>query len=86
MNVNTVFTGQSTRNALTIPTVAISSRRGQTGVYIPGENNEPQFKQIKVGGTVKDRIQVIEGLKSGDRVFVDVPPGFKNQMMGVNGT
>jgi HlyD family secretion protein len=85
MNVNTVFTGQSTRNALTIPTVAISSRRGQTGVYIPGENNEPKFKEIKVGGTVKDKIQVIEGLKSGDRVFVDVPPGFKNQMMGVNG-
>jgi HlyD family secretion protein len=82
MNVNTVFSGQRTRNALTVPTVAISSKRGQTGVYITDENNEPKFKQIKVGGTVRDKIQVIEGLKSGERVFIDIPPGFKEKMMG----
>ena len=84
MNVNTVFSGQRTNNALTVPTVAISSKRGQTGVYIPGENNEPKFKALKVSSTVKDRIQVIEGLKSGDRVFIDIPPGFKDKMMGDN--
>jgi HlyD family secretion protein len=81
MNVNAIFTGQRTSNALTVPTVAISSKRGQTGVYVTGENNEPKFKTIKVGGTVKDKIQVIEGLKSGDRVFIDIPPGFKDKMM-----
>jgi HlyD family secretion protein len=81
MNVNAVFTGKRTSNALTVPTVAISSKRGQTGVYVPGENNEPKFQIIKVGGTVKDKIQVIEGLKAGDRVFVDIPSGFKEKMM-----
>ncbi len=80
MNVNTVFAGDRTTNALTIPTVAISSKRGQTGVYVTDENSEPKFKTIKVGPTIKDKIQVLEGLKSGDRVFIDVPKGFKDKM------
>ena len=82
MNVNTVFSGKRTSNALTVPTTAIGSKKGKTGVYIPGENNEPKFKEIKVGGSVKDKIQVLEGLQPGDRVFIDIPPGFKEKMMG----
>ena len=82
MNVNTVFSGKKTSNALTVPTTAIGSKKGKTGVYIPDENNEPKFKEIKVGSSIKDKIQVLEGLKSGDRVFIDIPPGFKEKMMG----
>jgi HlyD family secretion protein len=85
MNVNTIFSGQRTSNALTVPTTAIGSRKGKTGVYIPGENNEPKFKEIKVGTTVRDKIQVLEGLAAGDRVFIDIPPGFKEKMMGDGG-
>ncbi len=81
MNVNTVFSGERTSNALTIPTVAISTKRGQTGVYVPNENSEPKFQNITVGATVKDKIQVLKGLKSGDRVFIDIPKGFKDKMM-----
>ena len=81
MNVNTIFTGNRTTNALTVPTVAVSSKRGQTGVYVPDKENEPIFQVIKVGSTVKDKIQVLEGLKSGDRVFTDIPKGFKEKMM-----
>jgi HlyD family secretion protein len=82
MNVNTIFSGKRTNNALTVPTVSISSKRGQTGVYVPGANNEPIFKVIKVGASVRDKVQVLEGLKSGDRVFIDIPAGFKEKMMG----
>jgi HlyD family secretion protein len=82
MNVNTIFSGKRTSNALTVPTTAIGSKKGKTGVYIPGENNEPKFKEIKVGGSVRDKIQVLEGLQAGDRVFIDIPPGFKEKMMG----
>jgi HlyD family secretion protein len=81
MNVNTIFTGNRTTNALTVPTVAVSSKRGQTGVYVPDKENEPIFQVIKVGSTVKDKIQVLGGLKSGDRVFTDIPKGFKEKMM-----
>ncbi len=82
MNVNTIFSGKRTNNALTVPTVSVSSNKGQTGVYVPGDNNEPMFRPIKVGASVRDKVQVLEGLKSGDRVFIDVPPGFKDKMMG----
>ncbi len=81
MNVNGIFTGARTANVLKVPTVAISSKGGQTGIYIPGENNEPKFKAIKVGATDKDKIQVLEGLKAGDKVFIDIPKGFKDKMM-----
>jgi HlyD family secretion protein len=82
MNVNAIFSGKRTNNALTIPTVSISAKRGQTGVYVPGTNNEPIFKVIKVGASVRDKVQVLEGLKAGDRVFIDIPAGFKEKMMG----
>ncbi len=85
MNVNAIFTGNRTNNALTIPTVAVSSRKGQTGVYVPDNKNEPKFQVIKVGGTVRDKIQVLEGLKAGDRVFIDIPKGFKEQMTNEGG-
>jgi HlyD family secretion protein len=80
MNVNTVFSGDRTANALTIPSVAIISKRGQDGVYVPNENGEPKFQAIKVGATIKDKIQVLEGLKSGDKVFKELPKGFKDKM------
>lgn len=81
MNVNAVFTGQRTNNALTIPTVAVSSQKGQTGVFVTDANNEPKFQPIEVGNTVRDKIQVLKGLKAGDRVFIDIPKGFKDKMM-----
>ncbi len=81
MNVNATFSGARTNNALTIPTVAISAKKGQTGVYVTDSNNEPTFQVIEVGSTVKDKIQVTKGLKAGDRVFIDVPKGFKEKMM-----
>jgi HlyD family secretion protein len=86
MNVNSIFTGNRTNNALTIPTVAVSSRKGQTGVYVPDTKSEPKFQVIKVGGTVRDKIQVLEGLKPGDRVFIDIPKGFKEKMKNDGGT
>lgn len=82
MNVNTIFSGKRTSNALTVPNIAISTRKGKKGVYIPDENNEPKFKEVKVGSTLRDRIQILENLKAGDRVFIDVPPGFKAKMLG----
>jgi HlyD family secretion protein len=81
MNVNVNFAGGQINNALTIPTVAIASKKGQSGVYITDSNNEPTFKPIKIGSAIRDRTQVLEGLQSSDRVFIDIPKGFKDKMM-----
>jgi HlyD family secretion protein len=84
MNVNSMFRGDRIANALSIPTVAIATKRGQTGVFVADEKGEPRFLPIKTGNSVRDKTQVLEGVKSGDRVFIDIPKGFKDKMMKEN--
>ncbi|MEB3163739.1 MAG: efflux RND transporter periplasmic adaptor subunit [Prochlorothrix sp.] len=75
MNVDVSFVGEQTRNALAVPTVAIVSQGGESGVLVPNDRQEPVFRAIAVGSTVGDLTQVLEGLAVGDRVFTELPPG-----------
>ena len=67
-----VLVGRRT-DALLIPTPAIVSERGGTGVMRPGDNGEPTFQPVQVGATIGARTEVLRGLKPGDRVFVSLP-------------
>lgn len=74
MNVNNVtFIGQSIQNALLIPQETIVTQQGQTGVMIPDANNQAVFRPVTVGVTIDNKIQILQGLKVGDRVFNDLP-------------
>jgi HlyD family secretion protein len=75
MNIDAVFVGKQIANALTIPTVAITSDRGEIGVMVLGDRRKAQFKPIRVGFSQDGQTQIIEGLTSSDRVFIDFPPG-----------
>lgn len=77
LNVDLTFIGDRVNNALVLPTVAIVTEKGQTGVLVPDENNKPQFRQVTVGAQIKDQIQVLEGVKSGDRIFLNPPKDYK---------
>ncbi|BAY64133.1 secretion protein HlyD [Calothrix brevissima NIES-22] len=77
LNVDLTFIGDRVNNALVLPTVAIVTEKGQTGVLVPDENNKPQFRQVTVGAQIKDQIQVLEGVKNGDRIFVNPPKDYK---------
>jgi HlyD family secretion protein len=79
MNVDVTFLGQQLKDILTVPTVAIVTKKGETGVMIPGENNKPVFKPITIGQSQDDKTQVLQGLKPGDNVFTDLPEDFKKQ-------
>jgi HlyD family secretion protein len=79
MNVDVTFLGQQLKDILTVPTVAIVTKKGETGVMIPGENNKPVFKPITIGQSQNDKTQVLQGLKPGDNVFTDLPEDFKKQ-------
>ncbi|MGL5880112.1 MAG: efflux RND transporter periplasmic adaptor subunit, partial [Xenococcaceae cyanobacterium] len=79
MNVDVTFLGQQLKDILTVPTVAIVTKKGETGVMIPGENNKPVFKPITIGQSQDDKTQVLQGLKPGDKVFTDLPEDFKKQ-------
>ncbi|MDS3862360.1 efflux RND transporter periplasmic adaptor subunit [Thermosynechococcaceae cyanobacterium BACA0444] len=73
MNVDLVFIGQSLPNALLIPTVAIATEKGKTGVYVPGPDQKPVFRPITTGSSIEDQTQVLEGLQAEDVIFVDFP-------------
>lgn len=81
MNVDLRFQGQRLNDALVVPTVAIVSEKGQTGVLVPGGERQPQFRPVTIGVSVGDQTQVIQGLNPGQPVFVYLPkpPGQNNQ-------
>ncbi len=77
MNVNNLFVGKQVANSLMVPTVAIVRNKGKDGVLVPGKDSQPEFKEIGLGFSVKDKTQVTSGIQAGDRVFIDTPKGFK---------
>lgn len=76
MNVNLTFLGSQIHKALVVPTVAIVTRNGQTGVLVPDAKNQATFKSVTIGPTFGSQIQILKGIDSAERVFVDLP---KNQ-------
>jgi len=75
MNVNLAFLGERIAGATTVPTVAIVTRRGETGVLVPDEDGRPRFQLVRIGQSVGDRTQILDGIQPGARVFVDLPGG-----------
>jgi HlyD family secretion protein len=75
MNVDLTFLGKRMNQALMVPTVAIVTNKGQTGVLVPGRNNQPRFQTVTIGPTIGNQTQVLEGLKDGEPVFVELPEG-----------
>jgi HlyD family secretion protein len=73
MNVNVTFLGKELPNALLVPTVAIVTEGGKTGVLTPDEKNQPKFHPVKIGSSIEDQTQILEGIKEGDRVFIELP-------------
>jgi HlyD family secretion protein len=75
MNVSLDFIGEQLSDALVVPTVAVITQAGQTGVLVPDEDDRISFQPVTLGSQVGEEIQIIEGVEAGDRVFVDLPPG-----------
>ena len=77
MNVNLTFLGNKLKQALVVPTVAIVTKKGETGVLVPNQDNKPEFRSVTIGPTVGTQTQVLDGVETGDRIFVDLPKGQK---------
>ena len=70
MFVKTAFpVGEAQR--LTIPVQALVVRSEVHGVYIVNDNNKVVFRQIRTGDTYGDRVEVLAGLSSGEKVALD---------------
>lgn len=75
MNVTVAFIGEQLEEALVVPAVAIITQEGRTGVLVPDERGEIEFRSVTLGSQVGDQIQILDGLEPGERIFTDLPPG-----------
>ena len=73
MNTDLRFIGQRIDSALVVPTVAIVTQEGKTGLLIADEKGKPKFQPVTIGSTVDNQTQILSGAKVGDRVFVKLP-------------
>jgi HlyD family secretion protein len=73
MNVDVAFLGQQISDALVVPTVAIVTKEGETGVMVADENEQPQFQPVTIGQVLDEKTEILSGLTSGERVFIDLP-------------
>jgi len=71
-------TGQVKADTL-VPTVAIVTEAGRPGVLLVGKNNQPTFQPVELGISSGKNTQILSGLKSDTRVFIDLPPWAKKR-------
>ena len=69
-------TGETDINTL-VPTVAIVTQNGEPGVLVVGKRNQPEYKKVQLGTSSGSKTAIIEGIKPGDQIFIDLPPWAK---------
>jgi HlyD family secretion protein len=62
-----------------VPTVAIVTEEGKPGVLLVGKDRQPRFQPVELGASSGRDTQVLSGLESGTRVFIDLPPWAKKR-------
>ena len=82
MNVDAVFRAEPITEQLMVPTVAITTRDNHMGVLVADEQGKARFQPVTVGVTQDGQTQILEGLKSGERVFIDFPGGQTPETFG----
>ena len=56
---------------LSVPVLAIVRRAEMTGLYVLDPNGRPVLRQVRVGRTEGDRVEILSGLSAGERVVTD---------------
>lgn len=69
-------TGRSAPKTL-VPTVAIVTEAGEPGLLLIGKDQEPTFTPVELGSSGGDQTAILNGVESGTRVFIDLPPWAK---------
>ena len=56
---------------LTVPLKAIVHRAEMIGLYVLDPNGKPVLRQVRLGRTVEDRVEILSGLSVGEQVVSD---------------
>ena len=65
------FFSTGTRSALLVPRSSVVEMAGITGVYVVGADNRAIFQMVQLGEVRDGTVEVLTGLKAGDRVVAD---------------
>ncbi len=62
-----------------VPTVSIVTEKGKKGILKLDKNNSPKFEEVEFGISSGSKTSVINGLRPGEKIFIDIPPWSKKQ-------
>ena len=79
LNLDLSLLGKQVENALIVPTVAIVTEKGNTGVLVPDADNQPLFRSVTIGSQIEDQTHILSGLKGNDRIFINPPKNYKRK-------
>ena len=65
---------------LMVPETAIVHEGQLTGVFVVGDQNMARFRLVRTGKILGDRVEIISGLKEGQRYVSKVPAKLKDGM------
>jgi hypothetical protein len=65
------FFSTGRREAVLVPKDAVVAISGITGVYLIGQDRKALFQMVQVGEERDGEVEVLSGLKDGDRVVAD---------------
>ena len=73
MFVNVAFETAGDQRVTLVPRAAVQSIGERTVVYVAAEGEEGKFTErlVKLGRTVGDSVEVVDGVKPGERVVTD---------------
>ena len=64
-------TSGANASRLSVPVSALVRRAELTGLYVLDTNGRPLLRQVRVGRTTGDSIEILAGLMSGERIALD---------------
>lgn len=56
---------------LYVPATAVVRRAEMTGLYVIGQNGRPMLRQVRLGPSQDDLVEVLSGVASGERIALD---------------
>lgn len=78
MNVDVTFIGKEVNDALVVPTVAIVTHEGETGVIRLNNEQQAIFTPVEVGLVIDDKTQILSGISPDDRIFTRMPKNWQD--------
>ena len=79
MTVDLEFKVEDDIEKVLVPTVSIVTENGKKGILKLDKNNFPKFEEVEFGITSGSKTSVINGLKPGEKIFIDIPPWSKRK-------